>query len=205
MSKDYKHVPKQENNPKKWGWGNLMIFFAGLLVGSLITFFIHLKEIDNSLTFIDFNFKKNNLKPENQQIVAEKPIPTSEIDELPAPQFDFYNILPKKEINISEWVAEDQSLSKVEDENQNSVYILQVGSFKQLEAAHQIKLQLSLLGIDAGIQRVVINGQDTRYRVRVGPYVEQSKLNEGRQRLRENNLEFMLLKLEADDPLVTNE
>jgi cell division protein FtsN len=108
--------------------------------------------------------------------------------------------LPNKEINISEWVAEDQSLPVSVNTGENSVFILQVGSFKQLEAADQVKAQLALLGIQADIQRVVINGQDTRYRVRVGPYADQSKLDQERRRLQENNLEYMLLKLQADDP-----
>ena len=121
------------------------------------------------------------------------------------PQFDFYNILPNKEINISEWIAEDQTLGNAVSENDNSVYLLQVGSFNQLEAADQVKAQLALLGIVADIQRVVINGQDTRFRVRVGPYADQKKLNQERRRLQENNLEYMLLKLQADDPSINNQ
>ena len=73
-----------------------------------------------------------------------------------------------------------------------------------MEAADQVKAQLALIGVTADIQRVVINGQDTLYRVRVGPYSDQQKLNDARLRLQENKLEFMLLKLQADDPRVTD-
>ena len=85
-------------------------------------------------------------------------------------------------------------------EDVNSVYILQVGSFKQIKAADQVMAQIAIVGVTADIQRVVINGQDSLYRVRVGPFTDQQKLNEARSRLQQNNIKFILLKLQADDP-----
>ena len=99
-------------------------------------------------------------------------------------------------------MAEDQNIQNSEENfanDQSDLYILQVGSFKQFEAADQVKAQLALLGISADIQRVVINGQDTRYRVRVGPHKNTAEFNNQRKRLLENNLDFMVLKLSADD------
>ena len=74
-----------------------------------------------------------------------------------------------------------------------------MGSFEQYEAADEVKAQLALLGINADIQRVVINGRDIRHRVRVGPYKDPAKLQEIRDRLLANNFDFMLLKLKMDD------
>ena len=79
------------------------------------------------------------------------------------------------------------------------MYVLQVGSFKEFEAADEVKAELALLGVPADIQRVVINGQDVRHRVRIGPYKSVTKLQEARDRLIENDLDFMLLKLKMDD------
>jgi cell division protein FtsN len=199
MSKDYKSVPKQKDKPKGGSFGAILTFITGLSLGLFVAIFIYLNQTDS--TYIPFNFKSKTEKPDVlvKDTVVEA-TPAKEEEGLTIPKFDFYNILPNKELNISEWVADDPAISESGSVEDNSVYILQVGSFKQLEAADQIKAQLALLGISADIQRVVINGQDTRYRVRVGPYVEQSKLNAERKRLMENNLEFMLLKLQADDP-----
>jgi cell division protein FtsN len=198
MSRDYKHVPKQKSKPKGDPLGATLTFITGLSLGLFVALFVYLHQSDSSYAPFNFSFTKDTTE------TAEQLEPATKQEGPPAPQFDFYNILPNKEINISEWVAEDLTLSSTAAEDESSVYILQVGSFRQLEAADQVKAQLALLGISADIQRVVINGQDTRYRVRVGPYVEQSRLNEERRRLQENNLEFMLLKLQADDPRVSD-
>jgi hypothetical protein len=199
MSKDYKSVPKQKDKPKGGSFGAILTFITGLSLGLFVAIFIYLNQTDS--TYIPFNFRSNAEKPDVlvQDTVVEATTAPEE-DGLTIPKFDFYNILPNKELNISEWVADDPALSESDNTDDNSVYILQVGSFKQLEAADQVKAQLALLGISADIQRVVINGQDTLYRVRVGPHVEQSKLNAERKRLMENNFEFMLLKLQSDDP-----
>ena len=103
-----------------------------------------------------------------------------------------------REINISEWIAENQDKDKpLPDES--SLYVFQVGSFKDYESADQVKAQLALIGIKADIQRVVINGQDSRHRVRIGPYKDQKILKDIRQRLNSNGLDYMLLKLRLED------
>ena len=123
----------------------------------------------------------------------------NEKEKVPAPTFDFYKILPNKEINISEWVAEEKQGQNRTEEKDNGIYVLQVGSFKDYKAADQTKASLALIGITAEIQRVVINGQDIHYRVRVGPYNDRDKLMAARKRLEDNNLSFMVLKLKAED------
>jgi cell division protein FtsN len=79
------------------------------------------------------------------------------------------------------------------------LFILQVGSFKTFEAADQMKAELALVGIDADIQRVVINGQDILHRVRVGPFRDAAELDKARNALLENNRDFVLLRLEEDE------
>ncbi|NNE38200.1 MAG: SPOR domain-containing protein [Gammaproteobacteria bacterium] len=197
MAKDYKHVPKAKSEKKGGALGGLLTFIMGLGLGLLGAFFVYLSQSNNG--YIPFLSNTDNITRTASSQPA-KTIDKEEPEQPPEPQFDFYNILPNKEINISEWVAEDQTLTASVSEDDNSVYLLQVGSFNQIEAADQVKAQLALLGIVANIQRVVINGQDTRFRVRVGPYEDQKKLNEELRRLQENNLEYMLLKLQADDP-----
>lgn len=136
-------------------------------------------------------------KNETVDTHKEKP---DKVSNVPAPTFDFYKILPDREINISEWVADEQPQEEaLQEMPEDGVYILQVGSFREFESADRLKAELALLGIDPQIQRVVINGQDVRYRVRVGPYKNADRLDDTRQKLSENQLNFMLLKLKAED------
>ncbi len=202
MAKDYKHVPKPGPDKKGGALGGLLTFVMGLGLGLFGAFFVYLNQSSSGyIPFLSKTDKVTQSAPAQPVEVVEDMEPQLP----PEPQFDFYNILPNKEINISEWVAEDQALTQTVSEDDTSVYLLQVGSFNQIEAADQVKAQLALLGIVANIQRVVINGQDTRFRVRVGPYEDQKKLNEELRRLQENNLEYMLLKLQADDPRLGKE
>jgi len=120
----------------------------------------------------------------------------------PPPSFDFYQILPNMEVNVSEWEAEDGEVIKEQAEpsaEKSGIYILQIGSFKQYDAADEVKAKLALMGISADIQRVVINGKDIRHRVRIGPYRDSEKLSMVRQQLTENDLNFMLLKLKSEN------
>ncbi len=211
MAKDYKHVVNKKSAGNPPGLlNNLLPFITGLVLGLVITFIIYLSQQNSS--WMPFQAKKTGTPTIETTVpatpVAQQPAKTdsstADNSSIPPPKFDFYNILPNKEINISEWVAEEPPLQQPIIQDANTVFILQVGSFKQLEAADQVKAQLALLGITADIQRVVINGQDAIYRVRVGPYADQQKLNDARLRLQENKLEFMLLKLQADDPRLTD-
>ena len=114
------------------------------------------------------------------------------------PQYDFYKILPNKEVNISEWATEEQS-PPTSNKSEPSTFILQIGSYREYRAAHEIKAKLAMIGIAADIQRVVINGQDVRHRVRAGPYDNREELQLARDRLLANDLDFVLLQLKIED------
>jgi cell division protein FtsN len=77
----------------------------------------------------------------------------------------------------------------------NPVYMLQVASFRRAEDADRMKASLTLMGLEASIQTVSVNGTDTWYRVRVGPYTDIARLNDARARLHDNNLQSMVLKI----------
>ena len=188
MPKDYKNI-KAGNNKSARNFKPLKSFFAGLTVGLCVAIVVY--------------FYQHNIAQQTQvmqpKVTVEKPaLELSQNDDSPPPTFDFYQILPNMEVNVSEWEAEEdediKEQSKPGDEK-SGIYILQIGSFKQYEAADEVKAKLALMGITADIQRVVINGKDIRHRVRVGPYAESGKLSMVRQQLAENNLDYLLLKL----------
>ena len=117
---------------------------------------------------------------------------------LPRPKFDFYTILPEIEVSVREW---EYSVKDDEDEPSLApgIYVLQVGSFKQFDDADHAKARLALRGITARIQRVLINGQNVWFRVHVGPFSGIKDIRAMRIKLIENDMEFILLRIGAED------
>lgn len=192
MPKDYKNiksVKKKSARNSKY----LKSFFAGLTVGLCVAIIVYFYQHDVAQ-------QTQIIQP---QVTVAKPAPElSQNDDTPPPTFDFYQILPNMEVNVSEWEAEDDG--DIEEQadlgNENiGIYILQIGSFKQFDAADEVKAKLAFMGISAEIQRVVINGKGIRHRVRVGPYADSEKLSRIRRQLTENNLSYMLLKLQSEN------
>lgn len=194
MTRDYKKKVPGKKTTKPSIFKSLMPFITGLVIGLFVAFIVYLKEHQSykpqeAPKLVVENKNSNVNPPVAKETTAEK---------IPEPKFDFYKILPNMEVNVSEWVADDDKEPETAD-SKPGVYVLQVGSFEQYEAADELKAKLALLGINADIQRVVINGRDIRHRVRVGPYSDPAKLQKAKDLLMANNLDFMLLKLKIDD------
>jgi len=193
VPRDYKNIKKKKPEPIKNRFSNALSFLTGLSIGLFAAVIVYFYEHNATI------------ETNNPLLVAEttEPVITDNKDEsiaqLPEPQFDFYKILPSKEVNISEWESIEEESAIDEQEQQPVMFVLQVGSFKQYQSADEIKAKLALMGVTADIQRVVINGQDVRHRVRVGPYKNTNKLQQARDRLLANDLDFMLLKLKMED------
>jgi sporulation related protein len=193
VPRDYKNIKKKKPEPLKNRFSNALSFLTGLAIGLfaavIVYFYEHNATIVNNNSLLVSESTKENITDNKNESIAQ----------LPEPQFDFYKILPSKEVSISEWESvEDDDLSN-QEEQQPVMFVLQVGSFKQYNSADQIKAKLALMGVTANIQRVVINGQDIRHRVRIGPYKNTKKLQQDRDRLLANDLDFMLLKLKMED------
>jgi len=188
MPKDYKNINSKKTT-RSGNPGKLKYFISGLAVGLCVAIVVYFYEHD-------LGQQTEIVQPE---VTIESPEPDLDSsNDTPQPSFDFYEILPNMEVNVSEWEAEEDEDIKQQTnpgDEKSGIYILQIGSFKQYDAADEVKAKLAFMGITADIQRVVINGKDIRHRVRVGPYAESDKLSMVRQQLAENNLNYILLKL----------
>lgn len=194
-ARDYKHAKKTEARG-----GGMLPFAAGLSVGLLVAFGV---------------FMYSYLQPQGPQRPAPNPAVTAtppkktpeatERADVPEPTFDFYKILPNREVNLSEWVEEEPAKAGAPPAEtaaapaQPGLYILQVGSFKTYDAADQLKAELALVGIDADIQRVVIDGQEVLHRVRIGPFRDPARLEEARRQLVAHDMDFMVLRLKEEE------
>ncbi len=195
MSRDYKNIKQKKREPVANRFSHILSFITGLTLGLFIAVIIYFQKAGETV-------EKNNVllsKTIEMNTSITKTETSEENANLPEPTFDFYTILPNKEINISEWESVEEDSPVLPAPNQPSMLVLQVGSFTEFNKADEIRAKLALLGINADIQRVVINGQDIRHRVRIGPYENSDQLQQAKNRLLENDLDFMLLKLKMED------
>ncbi len=181
---------------------------SGVLLCSFIAFLLYLDKIptDN---------KKSSVVNEpqaSQQGKTQKIKPVKH-------QFDFYTVLPDREIEIIE--VEDNRLGRVAaaktarqktiekkpvtktpvtknklplTPGSISLYQLQVGAFKELSKADAMKARLAFLGVESNIQFIQINGQKL-YRVRVGPSTDSNKINRIKNQLKAQNINTFIQKL----------
>lgn len=110
------------------------------------------------------------------------------------PRFEFYTMLPEMEVAVPAHVVPGSDRDGSDDGSVTG-YVLQAGSFRKLAEADRVKAELALLGMEATIQTVAIDGEDKWHRVRVGPFTNVQALNEARATLKRNGLEVMVLKI----------
>jgi len=215
MARDYKHAGKKappttrkkpaatSSAPKaelpKNGMSAGMALFIGLAIGLGVAGYVY------------FQLKPQSQQPE--QAVA--PAPQLEVKPKQSaakaepeeePRFDFYSILPKLEVIIPE--SEIRGDEKPAASNRRSTeapaavekpgsYLLQAGSFRNGKDAERLKAELALLGVQSNIETVTINDSDTWHRVRIGPYSDTKQLNKIRNRLLDNGVDVMVLRVKS--------
>lgn len=199
MPRDYKHraAPrrrKRRNAAPRWLW-----IVAILAVGLFVAFLFYLQQ-----------------RPSQPNIATPKQAPTSTPLNLPSaghdvrevkkpttatvppplkPRFDFYTILPEAEVLVPEKEITGKLREGVPQVEAPGTYLLQVGSFSTHQQADQYKAKLALLGLQADIQKVTLNNNETRHRVRVGPFNDLKALNTARARLNDNQIDAILLRV----------
>lgn len=74
-------------------------------------------------------------------------------------------------------------------------YFLQAGNFQSAQQAEQMRAHVLLLGLEAFIvTREEANG-GVGHRVRVGPFVDQSRMIEAKKRLRKGNVPYDIIRV----------
>ncbi|MCC7410791.1 MAG: SPOR domain-containing protein [Gammaproteobacteria bacterium] len=184
MARDYKRAKAPAPRPGPFGW---LPFVAGLAIGLVVALGIYLRG-PAAPPARDVAGAAPASEP------AAHPAVPPDVAAPPKPRFDFYTILPEMEVKVPDWklpVPEQQ----VEETMAAGAYVIQVGSFQRFEEADRAKAELALRGITANIERVVINGEDIWFRVRIGPISDLDALATMRNRLIEAGMDFMLLRI----------
>jgi hypothetical protein len=107
-------------------------------------------------------------------------------------EFDFYSVLPEMEVVIPDAQIRQQSTSPTPADS-NARFLMQLGSFGNRADAEALKAQVALLGVQANIQPVTINGADW-FRVRVGPLAGAREVEQVRSQLGQYGAQAITLK-----------
>jgi cell division protein FtsN len=138
---------------------------------------------------------------------------------VPKPQFQFYSLLPEREVMVSEDevdrrskasssvpsprppaappgapVAAAETPAAAPAQPADEVLMLQVAAFKAKADAENLKAQLALKGLQAGIESANIKGE-SYHRVRLGPYRSIDQLQSVRTRLKSGGFDSVVVRL----------
>ena len=128
------------------------------------------------------------LKSENKSV---RNINVSEMDTPVKPDFQFPDLLKGEEINIPQNIT-SSNIDTIE--TYDASYLLQVGSFKNMDEAESLRVKLLLLNLPVFIQGFKTSSGGQLHRVLVGPYSNNQENNSARKKLMENNFDSLLLK-----------
>ena len=174
------------------GWA---LFLAGVVVG-LILFAFASRHLPN--------LRRTDQPQANPDAVAQQgssPGIAGSSASSSASQFDFYKVLPEKEVVIPNTElsamakAEQQQAAAANDTSASAPaanaaaaasseggYVLQVGSYPNAERADAMKAKLALQGFTAHVQAITLDGK-TWNRVQIGPFATATQLQDVQKRL----------------------
>lgn len=108
-------------------------------------------------------------------------------------KFDFYNILPNGDKDMSEKDA-TQALKNPAAIPAKEVYFFQIGAFSSEKDADNMKAKLALLGFEAVILTTPLPNNEISHKVRVGPMTDESQIMQIKNDLIKNNFKPILVK-----------
>lgn len=187
------------------GWG---LFLGGVVIGVILCAVVVWSGRLPSL-------RRNDQPQANPNAVAEKgsaPGIAGSSAASSGSQFDFYKVLPEKEVVIPSTElsamarAEQQKAAAAnnasapapanataEQPASSGGYVLQVGSFPDASKADAKKAQLALQGFTAHVQTITLDGQ-TWNRVQIGPFASATELQRVQKRLTDAGIHAIPLK-----------
>jgi len=197
MSRDYKPRSQSRHNGQRsqkferqqasiglWKW---MLITA--IIITFVVFLVYLRTTGS---------KQTNLQQISQSIPNKAGAGTSKEVKKPEvkpgpkmPQFDFYTILPEKEVVVPEYEIKTRTREERVGKAKETQYVMQAGSFKTFKEADQLRKKLASMGIESKVQKAKV-GSVNWYRVKLGPYTQTTSVNTIRARLRQKSIDVII-------------
>ncbi|MBA1146426.1 SPOR domain-containing protein [Ectothiorhodospiraceae bacterium WFHF3C12] len=206
MARDYKRTNQARKKRSEgrslpgWVWG-----ISGLAIGLFVALLVHLNQQNPGGPQSIRDFLEETAGGGGTQSSADDGPGREETADDAKPTFEFYKLLPQQEVVVPDAEPEDETGTPAPEASPQPSpeqppaesgihYLLQAGSFQNHKDADRLKAELALLGVEAHIQTVTLQGGETWHRVRIGPFSDQRDLNGVRHRLQTNGVETILLK-----------
>lgn len=204
MAKDYKHrVPGSHNSGRSrsldgpqsislWKW----MVITALIIG-FVVFLVYLRSsgIQQAGPLPTAPTNLPAVVDEKQKADARSAKPGEKIEPGPIiPQFDFYTILPEKEVVVPDYEIGTRAREERIGQGKGTHYILQAGSFKEFKDADNLKAKLALMGIESRVEKAKI-GSAVWYRIKMGPFDQMSSIGSIRARLRQNGIDVVVTEV----------
>jgi cell division protein FtsN len=199
MSRDYKPRPKGgsagqrrkefDQNP---GIGLRKWLLITVIVIAFVAFLIYFRGTGSEQD----NLQKAPQMPPNKTGVENGVTPKEEqkpeVKSAPKmPQFDFYTILPEKEVVVPEYEIKTRAREERVGKAKETHYLMQAGSFKTFKEGDRLRAKLALMGIESKVEKAKV-GNVNWYRVKMGPYVQTDSVDVIRARLRKNGIDVII-------------
>jgi cell division protein FtsN len=194
-------VRRRSSGSRSKGVPRWLMLLLGLGIGIAgVYLYQMLRDRGVGLSSVTKVFSSGEKKTEN------KPAKKDDEAQPAKPKFDFYTILPETETVLPEKVpAKPKPKPETKTETAKAApteagvsYVLQAASFATFNEADQLKAKLALSGLSAQIQKVTIEGQGDRYRVRLGPFGKIEELDAAAQQLGKLGLKPLRLKVKTE-------
>lgn len=223
-TRDYKSAPRNPPAARRSGSPLLIGLVIGLLVGLGIALAVAIYLFKVPDPFLPRDPAHTEKSPAVSKADAPKPdaarpeparpkaaTPAPEAPAMPSPggtgaadkdkpRFDFYKILPGTEEGGKGKEGKEAKPAEVvqapEPAATGVVYYMQAGAFQNAADADNLKARLALAGIEAGIQTGERADGKVWHRVRVGPFRTVEEAGHARDRLKQQQIEGTLVKLQ---------
>jgi cell division protein FtsN len=208
MARDYKHrAHSPDTNKRRWNsqeTSSLGLFKWMLITALIIGFAVFLVYLKSP------GLQKANPSPAAQgqkTVTATKSGKVDTSNKVGAgqeakeqkpqpPQFDFYTILPKKEMVVPEHEMKTRTREEQVGKHKKTSYVIQAGSSRDFKDADQLKAELALMGIESKIQKAKVESV-IWYRVKIGPYSQMGSVNSIMSRLKKNGMKPVITEVDG--------
>jgi cell division protein FtsN len=208
MSRDYKHRAQSRdahNRRRSSREGDGVGVFKWMLITALIigfvVFLVYLKSpgfqqsaVSQAAQSQQTASTKKLGKPETNNKVITKQEPKEQKPQ--PPQFDFYTILPKKEVVVPDHEIKTRTREEQFGKNKKASYVIQAGSSRDPKDADQLRAKLALMGIESKIQKAKVESV-IWYRVKIGPYSQMGSVNTIMSRLQKNGMKPVITEVDG--------